>query len=126
MEIEKGIEILKSIVLCGLCTTAQSRGLESCKDCHLFKAKKFALQAMREKSERNKMTCVNCQDYNKQRCPISRCYNNNPKNGYRTPFEKTDFCSYFNPNDEVCAGNEDYGKTWLPYYPNKQKEEQPL
>lgn len=62
------------------------------KDCE---ALDYAIQAVVEKQEKDKIRCESCQTYNKKLCPISKCYNNDPKNGWKTPFEKKDFCSYF-------------------------------
>lgn len=94
-DIDRAIKNIKNRNFCGMCTTALVKGLNSCTDCENYQARKLALEALQEKQEKDKIRCENCQTYNKKLCPISKCYNNDPKNGWKTPFEKKDFCSYF-------------------------------
>lgn len=46
------------------------------------------------------MSCGQCLWFNNKYCPVSSCYNNNPKNGYKTRFSLNNFCSYFEPKVE--------------------------
>lgn len=51
-DIERAIAIIRDRNFCGICTTAESKGLKSCKECEAYQAKNLAIQALREKQER--------------------------------------------------------------------------
>lgn len=51
-DIDRAIENIEHRNFCGICTTATTKGLNSCRDCENFQAKKLAIEALKEKQER--------------------------------------------------------------------------
>lgn len=58
-DIERAIAIIRDRNFCGICTTAESKGLKSCKECEAYQAKNLAIQALHEKQEQ-KSPCDLC------------------------------------------------------------------
>lgn len=72
-DIEKVIETMKGLCLCGNCTTPSIKGFERCADCNRYKAKQLTIQALQEKAEREKnlpLTLKELQEMDGQPCYV--------------------------------------------------------